>query len=188
MSRYTEDIHAAVGALGQEPVGRPGIVVVVPDNYLPEPRPEGPGGVGDVPANAGFRSEILVGYYSTSDPNHGVELSDIWVRSATASGTIEVVRCSTASAFTDQPFVAGDAGWGKTTLRIFTKNTAAASTSDGTVVNTVGAATAGDWVKVLGIIRLRGRRAQTSVIFRPTADNRSIGVKFAYRELEKRSL
>lgn len=188
MSRYTEDIHAAVGALGQEPVGRPGIVVVVPDNYLPEPRPEGPGGYGDVTAAAGFRSEIMVGYYSTSDPNHGVELSDIWVRSATANGFIEIVRCSTASGFNEQTFVAGDTGWGRTMLRIFTKNNAAASTSDGTVTSTFSGPTAGEWAKVPGIIRLRGRRGQTSVIFRPSADNRSIGVKFAYRELEKRSL
>lgn len=192
MTRFTEEMHSAVGALGQEAIGRPGIVVVVPDNYLPEPRPEGVGGFGDVAAGgAGTRSEIAIACQTVgTQPDRGLEVSDIWIRSGTAGTQVEfssVAGGTTFSGYTNQGVLAGDTALGITVCRVFTKNTAAAIAATRRFT-TNASVTAGLWVKVPGIFRLRGAPGQNIIIVRPTTDNQSIGCMFAFRELEKRKL
>lgn len=191
MTRFSQHIHDVLGALGQEPIGRPGVVVMIPDDYLPEPRPEGTGGANVAAGGAGTRSEIAIACQTIGNqPNLGLEITDMYVRTDIAQGGIEVGNVpagTTFSGYTNIGQLAGDFALGITVCRVFTKNTAAAIAMT-TRFSTVGSATAGEWTRVGGIFRLRGAPGQNIMIVRASADNRVIGVRFRFRELEKRRL
>lgn len=185
----TGELHAISGELGHRPVGgRVPAVAIIPDDYLPPQRYEGPLGTSVAAGGAGTRTEIAL-VLASLDPNIGCELADLWVSSATAGASVEILRATAGiTGLTDVPFVSGDLGSQRPRLRLQYKNTAAATAGTDPLVDDVIIATANVYVRLPGSIILRGKSGQNAIIIRTKADNQNVKVLGRYRDLEKRSL
>lgn len=188
---YVEDRHAIVGIADQEPLGLPGVVAALPDDWLPSPKFHGTMVANVAAGGAGFRSEILCGFADQSE-NVALELFDLWVASQSAGGSLEIVATISATGFTASGFRGHDLrlnGTGGAAL--FTKNTAAATTAAGNRLTggAIFCVTADVFVYVPGfrVIMLGGSEPRT-ILIRGNADNQGVRAMVGWRVLEKRKL
>lgn len=184
-------MHSALGLSGQTPMGPPGIVQALPDDYITkDPERFGIISAVIVAGGAGTRSEILLLMVSLSE-SYGVEISNIWFALTTTNG-LEIVRpTATVSGLTEllhySTDVPANSLISSKPLGIYRKNTAAATAGTRVTGSTIIEPVANQWTRVPGRIILRsGPGLPGQLMLRPDADNVELRLIAEWRLLEKR--
>lgn len=197
MTSFQDWLHSIAGKLSQTPSGPPGLVAVVPDDFLPDEFTRGAFAIFVAAGGAGFRSEIELENTSQTD-SHGYEIFNmsVLVQGATnvqigEVGPAQAITGYTAQTILNLDFVTknGVSRDRAPQLTVQTKNTAAAVTLQQCGFATIATPTTNIWVPIPGRIVLRAIKGGGGrMMVRPTVDVMAIGFMAEWRKLEKRSL
>lgn len=193
---YVEDAHRALGVLDQVPIGPPGLVQTLPDDYVPSFKEHPTFAWSLAAGGAGTRSEIVLRVDERIPDRVVFEITELWLAVTTVSTTMEIMVLTAAAlstlvanAVTDLPNMGRDLGQRNTRLRFTTRNTAAASATERTVMDSIiGSSVSNQYIRIPAGYIIRGGPGNDHICIRPETDNVGIRIMGQARILEKRTL